>query len=274
MDTEYKTASSHTAEPQQHIIDLPSGKIAYEVSGPEDGMPVIIMHGWGCSSFTVRSIAKTASTCCRVYNLDLPGFGNSPEPTEVWGVGEYAAAIAEFIAKLKISNPVLVGHSYGGRIAIWLASERKDIKALVLVDAAGIKPRRSYKYYLKVYSFKAAKAFYRFVLGKEKAEKRIERMRAAKGSADYANSSPRMRAVMSKSVNQDLTPMLNQIVAPSLLIWGEDDTATPMRDARIMEKLIPDAGLVSFPGCGHYSFLDNPGQFSAVLLSFLKSLKK
>ena len=78
-----------------------------------------------------------------------------------------------------------------------------------------------------------------------------------------------MRRILSKVVNEDLTDRLPLIKAPALLIWGENDTATPISDARTMERLIPDAGLVSFPGCGHYSFLDNPRQFSAVLQSFL-----
>ncbi|MDE5970359.1 MAG: alpha/beta hydrolase, partial [Muribaculaceae bacterium] len=79
------------------------------------------------------------------------------------------------------------------------------------------------------------------------------------------------RAIMSKVVNEDLCHLMPKISAPTLLIWGENDTATPLSDAKKMERLIPDAGLVSFPGCGHYSFLDNPGQFAAVLNSFLKS---
>ena len=146
---------------------------------------------------------------------------------------------------------------------------------MILVDAAGIKPRRSIKYYYRVYTFKAGKLLMRLFLGKKRAEKRIEAMRAARGSADYANSTPIMRAVLSKVVNEDLTSQLSGINVPTLLIWGENDTATPVSDARKMEHLIPDAGLVTFPGCGHYSFLDNPAQFRAVLNSFLNSrLKK
>jgi pimeloyl-ACP methyl ester carboxylesterase len=80
-----------------------------------------------------------------------------------------------------------------------------------------------------------------------------------------------MRAILSKVVNEDLKHVMPNIKAPTLLIWGENDTATPLSDAKTMEKLIPDAGLVSFAGCGHYSFLDNPVQFAAVLTSFLKS---
>ncbi len=80
-----------------------------------------------------------------------------------------------------------------------------------------------------------------------------------------------MRAVMSKCVNEDLKKVMPDISASTLLVWGDNDTATPLSDAKTMEKLIPDAGLVSFPGCGHYSFLDNARQFAAILSSFLNA---
>ena len=80
-----------------------------------------------------------------------------------------------------------------------------------------------------------------------------------------------MRAILSKVVNEDLKSVIPSITASTLLIWGENDTATPISDARYMEAHIPGAGLVAFPGCGHYSFLDNPMQFAAVLRSFLNS---
>ena len=124
---------------------------------------------------------------------------------------------------------------------------------------------------MKVYSFKAGKRFWQLVLGEEKAEKRIDAMRARAGSSDYAGASRMMRAILSKVVNEDLTDRLALIKVPTLLVWGENDTATPLRDAKLMNRLIPDSGLVSFPGCGHYSFLDNPVQFRAVLQSFLNS---
>ena len=106
------------------------------------------------------------------------------------------------------------------------------------------------------------------LLGKKKGMEAVEKMRAKKGSADYRSSSPRMRAVMSRCVNEDLKHVMPSIKAPTLLIWGEDDTATPLSDAETMKRLIPDAGLVSFPGCGHYSFLDNPFGFRAAVSSF------
>ena len=95
------------------------------------------------------------------------------------------------------------------------------------------------------------------------------RYRAKVGSSDYSSASPMMRAILSKVVNEDLTGVMPGISCPTLLIWGANDTATPLSDAKTMEKLIPDAGLVSFDGVGHYSFLENPFQFAAVLKSFL-----
>lgn len=106
------------------------------------------------------------------------------------------------------------------------------------------------------------------LFGKKKGSEIVDKMRSKKGSADYRNSSPRMRAIMSKCVNEDLKFAMSSIKAPTLLIWGEEDTATPLSDAKTMEKLIPEAALVSFPGCGHYSFLDNPFGFKAVVSSF------
>lgn len=172
--------------------------------------------------------------------------------------------------KLGLSNPVLLGHSFGGRVGILFAS-RREVSKLILVDAAGIKPRRKPSYYIKVYSFKLMKMLMKLRYGAEGAKKRIEAERARRGSADYAAASPMMRSILSKCVNEDFKSALPSIKAPTLLIWGENDTATPLGDAKTMERLIPDAGLVSFPGCGHYSFLDNPVQFAAVLRSFLNS---
>lgn len=255
--------------PIEKDIEIDGQLLHYEETG--QGRPLILMHGWGCNRTTVRSIAATAAATHRVYNLDLPGFGKSPEPPTVWGVDEYTTLVEQFIKQELNDYPVLVGHSFGGRIAILLSSRQPQTDAIVLVDAAGIKPRRSLKYYYKVYTFKAGKFLMRALLGKKRAECRIEAMRAARGSSDYAQSTPKMRAILSKVVNEDLTAALPHIKAPALLIWGENDTATPIADAHKMERLIPDAGLVSFPGCGHYSFLDNPGQFRAVLSSFLNS---
>lgn len=245
--------------------------IAYTVE-PGTGAPVVLMHGWGCRRSTLASVEQVVRRLGRpLLNVDFPGFGDSSEPPEVWGVEQYTDAMERLLDAEGIGpDAVLLGHSFGGRVGIVMAS-RRPVGKLILVDAAGVKPRRTLGYRLRVWRFKAIKRLMYLTMGRTRAEQRLDRLRAKAGSSDYASASPRMRAILSRVVNEDLTHLMPLIKAPTLLIWGENDTATPMADARTMERLIPGAGLVSFPGCGHYSFLDNPGQFAAVLCSFLNS---
>lgn len=249
-------------------ITIDGLRLHYEESGNPQGAPVLLMHGWGCTHSTVDFIARQLRDKYHVFNVDLPGHGKSEEPSEVWGVEAFTDFMEKFIHEIKIEWPILIGHSFGGRISLLMAS-RRPIPKMMLVDAAGIKPKRSLKYYLKVYSFKAAKKVLPIILGKKAGGKAIDAWRGKAGSADYRQSSPMMRAIMSRCVNEDLKHVMPKINASTLLVWGEEDTATPLSDAKTMERLIPDAGLVAFPGCGHYSFLDNPGGFAAVTKSFL-----
>lgn len=250
-------------------IEIDGLKLHYDESGNPEGKPVVLMHGWGCNFSTVDFIARQLLPGMHVYSLDLPGHGKSEEPQGVWGVEDYTRLVEKFIDRMELKNVSLIGHSFGGRISILLSS-RNDVHKIVLVDAAGIKPRRKAKYYFKVYSFKTMKKILPLIVGKEKGQRMIEVWRTKAGSADYKQASPTMRAILSKCVNEDLTSVMPLIKAPTLLIWGEADTATPLSDAKIMNSLIPDSGLVSFKNCGHYSFLDNPGGFSAVIKEFFK----
>lgn len=257
------------------IID--GSSLHYREGGNEakDAREVIILHGWGCQASTMALFEETIlknSPQVKVYNLDLPGFGKSEEPKEVYGIRDYVSVLEEFINQKKIKEPILIGHSFGGRMSIlYSALHPLDVKKVILVDAAGIKPKRSLKYYIKVYSFKTAKKILPFICGKENSKKIIDKWRGKTASSDYLSATQKMRAILSKVVNEDLTSYLPKILAPTLLIWGENDTATPLSDAKKMEKLIPDAGLVSYPGCGHYSFLDNPIQTRAIVTSFINS---
>lgn len=251
-------------------ITVNGAEVHYTVNG--EGRPLVLMHGWGCNVSTLASIEKTALEAgCKVVNIDFPGHGLSKEPPAVWGVDDYTKVLEAIVKQENLVRPSLLGHSFGGRVALLYSSRHDDVDKLILVDAAGIKPRRSLKYYAKVYSFKAYKRLMHLIYGAEKAEAMLDARRAKAGSADYASASPRMRAILSKVVNEDLKAVMPRISASTLLIWGENDTATPLSDAKYMESHIKDAGLVAFPGCGHYSFLDNPYQFAAVLRSFLIS---
>ena len=234
-----------------------------------NGEPVFLLHGWGCSNEIFKDIQAVLATRYATYNFDFPGFGASEEPKEIWGVEEYTRMVEQFAKENGIKSPALIGHSFGGRVSIVYAS-RNDVSRIALVDAAGIKPKRPFKYYWKVYTFKLLKWLCNTFLPKNVALDIIDKRRKGAGSSDYNNASPIMRAILSKVVNEDLTHLMPKITAPTLLFWGNLDTATPISDAKTMERLIPDAGLVVAHGTGHFSFLENPGLFKAVMKNFFK----
>ncbi|MFI3265396.1 MAG: alpha/beta hydrolase [Rikenellaceae bacterium] len=237
------------------------------VSG--EGRAILLLHGWGCDHTIFNHCRDYLAQTYRVYIFDLPGFGASSEPASVWGSQEYVDMLHAFVVSESIEKPILAGHSFGGRVSI-LYGAQHDVDKIILIDAAGVVPRRSAKYYFKVYSFKFMRRVCQTLLPKDMAQRIIDKKRGASGSDDYNNASPMMRAILSKVVNEDLKYAMPKISAPTLLFWGDADTATPISDARTMEKLIPDAGLVVATGCGHYSFLENRGLFDAVVKNFLK----
>lgn len=239
-----------------------------------EGTPLLLLHGWGCNTETFNAVRPYLEARFRVLTVDFAGFGRSDEPPTVWGVEEYTRSV-EAIAKAEgVENPILIGHSFGGRVSIVYASRNK-VQKVMLVDAAGVKPKRSLNYYRKVYTFKLIKRLLPLVVGKARAAEIIEKRRAKAGSSDYSQATPMMRAILSKVVNEDLCHLMPKIAAPTLLFWGENDTATPLADAKRMEKLIPDAGLVTVAGAGHFAFLENTPLFLRVAESFLsKEMKK
>ena len=157
-------------------------KVNINVQG--EGSPILLLHGWGCSNEIFRDIQQVLSQNYTTYNFDFPGFGASDEPDTVWGTEDYTAMVEQFVKDKNISNPALVGHSFGGRISIIYAS-RNSVSRVVLVDAAGIKPKRPFKYYWKVYTFKALKWLCNTFLPKQTAKAVIDKRRKGSGSSDY-----------------------------------------------------------------------------------------
>ena len=248
-------------------ITLNGTRVQYRVGG--DGRAVILLHGWGCNLTTMSSIETILLPHFKVYSLDFPGFGGSEVPQDVWGVEEYTRMLEEFVKQLSIDSPILIGHSFGGRVSI-LYGSRNDVHKIVLVDAAGAKPRRPLKYYVKVYSYKLYKHFLYLTMGRERAEAKLEAHRRTAGSADYNALSGMMRRIFVKVVNEYLEPVMPLIKCPVQLIWGAKDQDTKLREARVMQRLIPHTRLDVIPDAGHYSFLDNPFKFRALLTAFLK----
>ena len=250
----------------EHTILIDGLRFHFRVSG--EGADVVLLHGWGCSTDIWKAVEAELSKNFKVWNIDFPGFGQSEAPTTPWGVEEYTRNFEQFCAMNSISRPTLIGHSFGGRVSIVFAS-RNEVDKIVLVDAAGVLPPRGLKYYAKVYSYKAMKFLAPLLLGKERGKEIIDRRRRASGSSDYNALPEAMRGTFIRVVNQDLCPYMPAIKAPTLLVWGSNDTATPLSDAKVMNSLIDDSGLVVFEGAGHYSFLEQSARFNIVISNFL-----
>ena len=252
------------------IIDINGIKTNYIKEG--DGEAVMLLHGWGSNIKLFNGIIKLLSKKYTVYALDMPGFGESDEPKEAWNVDNYVDFVLDFLKKMNISSAHLLGHSFGGRVIIKMVTRKpvgfKPLK-LMLVDSAGIKPKKSLKQKAKIRVYKISKGFFSLKPMKKLFPDAIENMRKKNGSADYNAASPIMRACLVKVVNEDLTHLLSQIKQSTLLIWGDKDTATPLSDAQLMEKLIPDAGLVVVKGSGHYSFIEQPVFVHRVIASYM-----
>lgn len=222
----------------------------------------------------MKPLANHLKKNFKVYNVDILGFGKSDLPKRPLNTNDFGDFLNRFIETLNIQDPILIGHSNGGRTIINFAGRNlKPIRKIVLIDAAGIKPKRKPKYYIKVYTFKILKNILKLLPNKEKYNKIREKMLSKFGSQDYKDSPEVLRKTMSIIINEDQTKLLSNIKVPTLLIWGEKDTATPIRDAKVMEKNIPDSGLVSYKNAGHFSYIDELRSVLAVLDEFLKSDK-
>jgi pimeloyl-ACP methyl ester carboxylesterase len=263
------------------IINIDGIDVNYRDEG--FGKAIVLLHGWGANIELFDGIFNLLKENYRVVALDMPGFGKTPEPNRVWGVPDYTRFVIKFIEALELEDVIILGHSFGGRVAILMAStdhaskfeeypRNFRISNLILVDSAGIKPVRTFKYYFKVYTYKAGKKILGNPFVKWLWPDALKNFKKGRGSADYAAASDRMKAILTKTVNLDLTENLPLIKQDTLLIWGSNDTATPLADGQKMEKLIPNSGLAVINGVGHYSFLEGKYTFDKILLSYLNSL--
>ena len=246
------------------FVKINNLNVAYQSAG--EGDIVVLLHGWGGEAESFKPVFEWLAQTHKVYALDLPGFGNSEKPPVAWGTADYARCVTAFFEELGIRKAHLIGHSFGGRISIILGAEHPEkVAKLILVDSAGIKPRRTAKYYLRVSLAKVGKLLRRCgTYGTQLANALSRRV----GSSDYQNAGV-MRGTLVKVVNEDLRPLLSRIAAPALLIWGADDKDTPVAYGKIMEAEIPDAGLVVLEQAGHFSYLDKFPQFCRIVASFL-----
>lgn len=257
-----------------HYNDL---SISYARLGIEGKKPLILLHGWGSNKQVMTPLAKQLSGHRDCFVFDLPGFGNSSLPDRPWNIDDYADFVQQFIIDRELAPADLLVHSFGGRIALKLCA-RKDVESLIgkvlITGGAGMKPKRSWKYYFKKYSAKLLKAPIS-VLPSGLRQKALGKLRETRlwkalGSSDYSKLSGVMRETFVQTVTEHLEPCLPHISQEVLLLWGRDDDATPLYQAERMEKSIDHAALVVIDRAGHYAFLDRPARFASIAKAFFE----
>ena len=231
---------------------------------PGNGTPIVFLHGWRSEGNVWLSIFPKIPDLFSLFAVDLPGFGKSDKPPKAFTVSDYGEVIREFIEKLGFRSVCLVGHSFGGRVAIKLAAEQPGyISRVVLAGSAGVRERPISRSILAAIA-KIVKPIFRLSLF-QGLRRKIYR---AIGAGDYV-ATPELKETFVRVVGEDLRPLLPKISQPTLLIWGENDQVTPLRQGEQMREWIPNAALITIKNAGHFSFLDQPEEFSRHLNAFL-----
>lgn len=242
--------------------------LASEVIG--EGQPVLLLHGWGGRIESVRMVAeRLAPLGYHVHMLDLPGFGRSTLPVETWGVPEYARFVTHYLDHVNLKPVHLIGHSFGGRISIVLGADYPEyVKKIVLTDSAGVLTPPTAVQQVRQAAFNVAGAALALP-GLNAFEDRFRSWaRNRFGSEDLRNAGP-LEPIFRKVIRQDLVPYAARIKASTLLIWGDQDQETPLWQAQVLEKTIPDAGLVVLQGAGHFAYQERLTDFVRIADTFL-----
>jgi pimeloyl-ACP methyl ester carboxylesterase len=234
------------------------------------GQALLLLHGWANSLDIWDVVLPGLMSHFTVFRLDFPGFGQSQLPREAWGTEEYADFTEKFILKMKIARPIIVGHSFGGRVGIVLASRKeKTMKKLVLVGAAGVTHDLEQKRTIITKAAKAGKAVFSLPILSRFAGTARQKFYEKIGSSDYLKAGP-LKETYLKVIAQDLRPLLSKITVPTLVLWGEKDTEAPVAAARIIKNEVKNARLVIFGDSGHFPFVDRPDQFVREIERFSK----
>lgn len=246
-------------------LKIDNRKIHYKIIG--QGKPILFVHGWGGNLYSLLKLGTLASKKYQAILIDLPGFGKSDNPPPEWGVEGYADLIGHFIKTLDLKKPHYVGHSFGGALGIYIASHYpRLIDTLVLSNS-------SYKRENKIsQSAKLIK-----MVPKENPilniiapyAKKVYYKLFHKGS-DLMKY-PHLESNFRKIVTQDLTNLTTKIKIPTLILWGEEDTMTPVLLAYELKKNIPHALLKVFPNVRHNLPLKYPNEVWFEIKSFFST---
>jgi pimeloyl-ACP methyl ester carboxylesterase len=235
------------------------------------GAPLLVLHGWGSTGERYRNaFTHIPDAAVSVVIPDLPGFGATSAPPAAWGVEEYAFWVRELLSALRWSSCVVLGHSFGGRIAIMLAATApQKLRGLILYGAAGVTPPNRMKLTVFRTLAKMGGALFRLPWLRKIAPFAQKVLYRLAGTRDYPHAG-NLQPVFRKVVVQDLLPLLRAIAVPTGILWGRNDRETPVADAETLQREISHSHLRILDGVGHAIHRENPRLFAEELLSLLR----
>lgn len=243
--------------------------LALEYQAEGHGPVILCLHGWQDSLHTFDQLAPLLVARWRVVRLDLPGFGQSQLPPLDWKLEDYAQCVQAFVQKLKLEVAVVVGHSFGGRVALKsISTHLLNPQHLVLISCAGVAPRQTVRNYTfkllakigKVLVFIPPFIFWR---------KRLRTALYRKAGSDYLNTGV-LKDIFIRVIAEDLSVAATNIQIPTLLIWGENDSATPLAEGRTLARLIPHATLQVIPQTSHFVHVEQPITVAKLMAEFIR----
>ena len=241
----------------------------YEKYGASKNV-IIILPGWGNTRPTFDYMINYFKDKYTIYIFDYPSFGKSKIPDYDLTIYDYALYISRFIEENNITNPILIAHSFGGRIAALLTGYYKEnISKQVLIDIAGIKPRKTLVQLLKQFTYKLLKKLTIILPNKIKLAARTKLLKLF-GSKDLNDLPKAMLKTFKNIINEDLSEHLKSITCESLLIWGKLDKDTPIKDGLKIKKSINNSEIIIYEQASHFPYLEYPILTNRIIEEFIK----
>jgi len=234
----------------------------------------IILHGWGLSAEKFQNLAgDLKNQRHRVFVPDLPGFGLSKQPDKPLVLSDYVDFLHTYIQQNSIVRPILLGHSFGGRVALkYQFVYPKEVRALILTGTPGVTPVAKKKIFVFILFAKLGKLIFSIPPFSFIQEKIRAWYYYIAGARDYYRASPVMRKTFKNIVQEDLMAYMKSLHVPCLLCWGQDDIITPVWIARRMAEIISNADLMIIPDTDHGVSYKRPELFVSTIREFLKQL--
>ncbi len=256
-------------ELREKRAEVQGKKTRYRTVG-QSRQKILILHGWGATSYSWRNVSYAlAEKGFEAISLDLPGFGETPPPQEAWGTDEYVDFIESFAKKIKLEKFHLLGHSFGGALALKFAVKKSFfVNKLVLCGAAAIrKERLNSRQKLSQFLAKHAPK----IISKNPIYPLFEKItyRIA-GAHDYYQANPMMKEIFKKIIIEDMSDLAKEVKKPCLIVWGENDQVVPLADAFELNSLIKKSELKIIKGAGHNPHRTHCQELSQILIDFLR----